>query len=267
MNKIIKCPVCSEQIQKCEKTYKCSNGHSFDIAKEGYVNFVLANQKNSKAPGDNKEMMIARRNFLNTNAYYPLVSSIINTLKTILHDSATIVEAGCGEGYYISNVKDAFPKTKAYGFDVSKDAVKMACKRNKDVNFFVSSSYESNIKDNSIDAIMVVFAPFAEEEFYRILSRFGHIVLVRPKFDHLIEIKNQIYSQIKPTPVQNYKKFEVFKTINVSYNIYPNQEELESLLKMTPFYYQIREEDRSKLDFSIGKNGIKASFIIEVLKK
>lgn len=261
------CPVCKRPLFKYEKMFKCEDNHTYDIAKEGYVNLMLANNKNSKEPGDNKEMMIARRDFLNAGFYQKLLNEIISVLKMHVLEDSTIIEAGCGEGYYISNIKNVFHKSEVYGFDISKDAIKYAAKRNNNINVYVSSSYSSNIKSRSVDALLIVFAPFAEKEFNRILSDNGIIVLVKPRTEHLLELKKTFYSDIKPTTEKEYENFYVYKTINVAYNIFPDCKNLENLFKMTPFYYQVGEKNRQKLDFSMGKNGIKVDFLIEVLKK
>lgn len=264
--KIVKCPVCGLCLEKDNKSYICKNNHTFDIAKEGYVNLMLSNQKNSKNPGDNKLMMSARQNFLNAGYYNQLLNEIINVLKGIVANGSVVVEAGCGEGFYISAIKDAFNSAYVYGFDISKEAIKMASKRNKNVNFYVASSYNTYIKDGSVDALVVIFAPFAEEEFNRILSNYGSIILVKPKTEHLLEIKNQFYENIKNVEQNEYKNFIVHKTISVSYRIYPTQQDLQNLLKMTPFFYQVGEK-KQKIDNFDAKNGIKLDFFVEVLKK
>ena len=261
------CSVCKRPLQKYANVYRCEDGHSYDIAKEGYVNLILANNKNSKEPGDNREMMLARRNFLNSGAYDKLLEEIATVLKSCVCEDSVIVESGCGEGFYISSIKNFFPKTECFGFDISKEAIRFACKRTRNVNFFVSSSYNCNIKSNSADIALVIFAPFVELELDRILSDSGTVVLVKPRAEHLLELKQQFYEQIKPVKVQTYKKFYVYKTINVSYNIYPSKDNLENLLKMTPFYYQVNDEKKQKLSKISLEKGIKVDFFIEVLKK
>lgn len=265
MNNII-CPVCKKELQKYDNSCKCPNNHSYDIAKEGYVNLLLSNQKNSKNPGDNKEMMIARRDFLNAGYYNELLNTIIHTIKNIVIDQGVIVEAGCGEGFYISNIKNRLPMISAYGFDISKDAIKMASKRNDSVNFFVASSYNSCIMEKSVDVLLVVFAPFAEDEFYNILNDYGTIIVVKPKSEHLLELKNEFYDEIKTTKQEIYKKFSIYKTLNVSYRIFPDNNDVQNLFKMTPFYYQVNEK-RAKINDFNAKNGIKVDFLVEVLKK
>lgn len=267
MNNILLCPVCNCELTDKETAFTCNNGHSYDKAKEGYVNLLLANQKNSKEPGDNKLMMNARKSFLDSNAYKPLLDFITTTIQKLMTKNLTVLEAGCGEGYYISNLKKELPSIHAYGFDISKDAIKMATKRNKDINFYVSSSYKSNIKEKSVDCLLVVFAPFAEEEFYKILNDDGIIIVVKPNKNHLLEIKQQFYNNIKNKEQQSYKKFQLVKSRNIAYNIYPSKQQTLNLFKMTPFYYSVGEEKRRKFDDFEQKNGIKVDFFVEILQK
>ena len=110
-DKLLLCPVCKECLAKdsSSKTYKCSNNHSYDIAKEGYVNLLISNQKRSKNLGDSKEMVLARIDFLN-RGYYKVLSDKINqiiaeALGNKKNDKINILDLGCGEGYYLVNLK------------------------------------------------------------------------------------------------------------------------------------------------------------------
>ena len=105
--KILTCPVCNNDLIKTKTGCLCKNNHNFDFAKEGYTNLLLANNKNSKNPGDNKEMILARHSFLRAGFYEPLLRELVNSIKNLTTDESVVVEAGCGEGYYISGIKNA----------------------------------------------------------------------------------------------------------------------------------------------------------------
>ena len=96
------CPVCNVNIEKIEKTYKCENNHCFDIHKSGYVNLLLSNRMNSKLPGDNKLMVEARRSFLKTG-YYSCLKEKLREITDELNPE-TILDSGCGEGYYTNGI-------------------------------------------------------------------------------------------------------------------------------------------------------------------
>jgi len=116
---ILKCPVCNMCLLKHEKQYICLNNHTYDIASKGYINLLLANQKNTKEPGDSKEMMEGRRDFLNSG-YYQTFSEKLNQviISNISGDSVNILDAGCGEGYFFNILIETNPhvleKTSGY---------------------------------------------------------------------------------------------------------------------------------------------------------
>src|SRR5690606_4067516 len=91
------CPLCQQPLHLSAKQYQCANRHSFDIAREGYVNLLPVQHKNSKDPGDNKDMMQARRDFLHAGWYAPLAQAVSDTVTKLAPD--TLLDLGCGEGY------------------------------------------------------------------------------------------------------------------------------------------------------------------------
>lgn len=265
-NEIVCCPVCNGFLRQAGKIVVCENGHSYDMAKEGYVNLLLSNDKNSKNPGDNKLMLTARKDFLNSGAYEKLLDSIIKIVKDHVMPQSNVVEAGCGEGYYISNISNYLAYNNYYAFDISKEAIRLASKRQDKVNYYVASSYNSLIKDGTVDCLLVVFAPFVEEEFSRILSNGGVCIVVTPNDDHLLEIKKELYKNVKEAPRREYKYFSVFKSLHIRYSkILGN--DLVNLVKMTPFYYNTNEEKIEKLIEKLRNLPIKIDFSVEVLKK
>lgn len=265
-NEIVCCPVCGQLIELVGKTMVCSNGHSYDVAKEGYVNLLLCNNKNSKNPGDNKLMLTARKDFLNSGAYEKLLDNIIKIVKDHVMPQSNIVEAGCGEGYYISNLSNSLSNNNYYAFDISKDAIKLASRRQSKVNFYVASSYNSLIKESSVDCLLVVFAPFVEEEFSRILSSGGICIVVTPNDEHMLEIKKELYNNVKEAPRKNYKMFKVYKSFNVKYMLNVGSA-IENLIKMTPFYYNTKIDNIQKILERLHNLPIKIDFSVEVLKK
>lgn len=265
-NEIVCCPVCNELIRQVGKTVVCCNGHSYDMAKEGYVNLLLSNNKNSKNPGDNKFMLTARKDFLNSGAYEKLLDNIIKIIKDHVMPQSNIVEAGCGEGYYISNLASSLANNNYYAFDISKDAIKLASKRTSKVNFYVASSYNSLLKDASVDCLLVVFAPFVEEEFARVLSNGGICIVITPNDEHMLEIKKELYETVKEAPRKDYRLFNVYKSLRVKQSLVLGGD-LENLIKMTPFYYNTNIEKIQKLVEKLRNVPIKIDFSIEVLKK
>ncbi|MDF2531893.1 MAG: hypothetical protein K0Q65_1474 [Clostridia bacterium] len=245
---IFKCPVCNKQLVKRDNSYSCSEKHTYDIAKEGYVNLLLANQMKSKEPGDSKEMMIARSNFLNKGYFEKLVDHISKTLLSnfdIAQQSNYVVfDAGCGEGYYTDWIYKDLAKEigipSVWGMDISKEAVRFAAKRNKRIGFCVGSIFHIPLLDSSVDCLVNIFAPFREVEFQRVLKESGIIIMVTPGAQHLMGLKNALYDN----PYENDEKipeisgFEIVSSTSLKYEIHiDNSEDIINLLKMTPYFW------------------------------
>jgi 23S rRNA (guanine745-N1)-methyltransferase len=258
---LLLCPVCKDVLIKdvSNKIYKCNNNHTYDIAKEGYINLLISNQKRSKNPGDSKDMVLARVEFL-SKGYYEILSNKINeiiveALRKENIDEFNIMDLGCGEGYYLTNLKNYMDKENIkanyYGMDVSKEAVKYASKINKDCNWAVGNNFNILTKDKSIDCILSVFSPIDIDECNRVLKDNGVFVRVLPRTNHLIQLRNIIYSEVhlnekvyKADTCEN----EYINEANVTFDINLNKEEVLSLLKMTPHYWKSTAENKEKLD-------------------
>lgn len=260
-NMLLLCPVCKDKLIKdvSDKIYRCNNNHTYDIAKEGYVNLLISNQKNSKNPGDSKEMVLARVEFL-SKGYYGVLSDRINEMiieclgKNNI-DLFNIIDLGCGEGYYLTNLKNYMDKENIkanyYGMDVSKEAVKYASKTNKDCVWSVGNNFNIPVKDKSIDCILSVFSPIDINECNRILKDNGVFIRVLPRTNHLIQLRNIIYSEVhlnNKVYKASVDENEYIKESNVTFDIKLNKEEILSLLKMTPHYWKSTAENKEKLE-------------------
>ena len=195
---ILLCPLCNNYLTKNDKNnfYKCTNNHCYDIAKEGYTNLLLANQKHSLCPGDNKEMVNARKEFLNKDYFLPLSNKINDILTDYCNNkNIAILDAGCGTGYYLNNLQKKFNNCSYFGVDISKFAVMKASKENKNISYFTANIFNLPFSNNSIDIILNIFAPKPEKEFRRILKNNGIILEVTPSTNHMIELKKVLYDK------------------------------------------------------------------------
>jgi 23S rRNA (guanine745-N1)-methyltransferase len=274
---IYKCPVCQKQLVKVDNSYRCNEKHTYDIAKEGYVNLLLANQMKSKEPGDSKAMMIARSNFLNKGYFEKLVDNISKTLHNYFdlaqQNDYVVFDAGCGEGYYTDGIfKELVKETEVpriWGMDISKEAVRFAAKRNKNIGFCVGSIFHLPILDNSVDCIVNIFAPFKEEEFQRILKENGIIIKVTPGAQHLMGLKNALYDN----PYENDERmpeiscFEIVKSINLKYEIQiDNSEDIINMLKMTPYFWNTNISRVNDFIENTSELETELDFIISILQ-
>ena len=261
------CPLCQQLLLLADKSYSCQNKHSFDQAKEGYVNLLPVQHKHSKDPGDNKEMVNARRAFLSLGFYQPLVDEITGLYKTLNHDNSVVLDAGCGEGFYTHQHKT--DKNTVYGIDIAKTAVKIAAKRYKSCSFSVGTLSKLPFNDNYIDWMYSVYAPILEEEFSRVLKNQGYLLTVTPADNHLLELKSLIYRQAnkhdtQKDPIQN---LALVKEQRLNYEMnFTQGEDIINLLSMTPFAFKttpdLLETLKNKTSFTC-----QADFLIRLYQK
>ena len=262
------CPLCSEKLRRKDKSYVCENRHSFDIAKQGYVNLLPVQSKHSLTPGDTKSMLSARRNFLDKGMYEPVCRSVCERLKKYVSTQAPVViDAGCGEGYYTCAVmNEGF---SCIGVDIAKEAARMACSRSKDVLWTVATVSHLPVASESADAVTAIFSLFMNDEYARVLKSGGIVVEITAGSKHLTELKQLIYSEVyeqhkKPSPFK--EQFEQLECVNESFVFEVNHQELVDLLMMTPHIHRIKKEKENTLD-NIEKLSITADYIIRVLRK
>lgn len=271
---IYKCPVCNGVLHRDNKCFICPSNHSYDISEKGYVNLILANRKKTRDPGDNKEMIESRRNFLN-KGYYGRFSSCLNeVILEFFHDNeCSILDAGCGEGYYISNLRSKFAEennnhSDFYGTDISKNAIIFAGKRDKNIHLAVGSSFDLPIIDNALDCVIRNFAPGDDREFLRVLKKNGILVIATPGVEHLYGLKEALYEKPRKNEVKENvpEGFKHIRKKEIAYEIsLDNAEDITNLVSMTPYYWSISESTRARLG-EITKLKTELDFVIDVYK-
>ncbi|WP_086932946.1 putative RNA methyltransferase [Agarilytica rhodophyticola] len=266
MTAIWACPLCKSALTLVDNSLTCTNHHMFDRAKQGYVNLLPANKKRSLEPGDNAEMIDARRKFLNTGHYDFLMSAIcqrvLNKMArvTAAHSAASdqqhkdrsfvCLDLGCGEGAYLEYItgQSAAGRCDCYGLDISKFAVKRAAslfkqkaqdknhkQEHQPVRFAVASSYHIPVLDSSVDIAISVFAPLAAAEVARILKPGGILLRITPGPRHLLQLKQAIYSKaITHEPPKALEKAEVLVSDQIHRQVELEQQVLADLIAMTP---------------------------------
>ena len=254
----ILCPICHQELKKIEKTFICNNRHSFDIARQGYLNLNTA-KSNS---GDSKEMNIARDKFLNTNAYKFLKDEIIKTISNIKPDS--LLDLGCGTGYY---TKD-FPSNNKIGIDLSKSTLKIASSKDKETLYILTTIFDLPFSNNSIDLITNLFVPLSKKEISRVLKDNGYLVYVRPNINHLLELKEVLYEEIKLNEIEeiNIEGLKLIKEYSINNFVNLNNEDLLNLFAMTPYFYKSSNKDKEKLN-EINELEINFDFLISIYQK
>lgn len=256
------CPKCRQPLTKNGKTYRCEANHSYDIAKKGYVNLVLGNQKIS---GDSKEMVDARTLFLSQGYYQVLADKLIQVLDE--YDPKTLVDAGCGEGYYTRQFKKA--DRQIIAFDLSKPALNTAAKMDHDSIYAISSIFDMPIADESTECVMNIFAPTPVEEIQRILKTGGTLIKVGPAAKHLHGLKAVLYEEVydNEEETNEIKGLNFIQRITVSDLIkITDNAVIRALFMMTPYYWKTSQEAAARLN-DLTELTTEIDFLIDVYSK
>ena len=246
------CPICQENLTLVETSLKCCNRHSFDLAKFGYVN--LAPQIKQSANYD-KENFQNRQQILEAGFYHAILEAVSDLLANS-ETSTTVLDVGCGEGFYSRKLQETHSDKIFYAFDISKDSVQIAAKSepNWAVNWFVGDLARLPIKDASMDILLDIFSPANYGEFRRVLSKDGILIKVIPTENHLKEIRQKVQDQLtnKDYSNQDIKNhfqdyFTILSSQTASLTKTITTEQLQALLSMTPLLFHV---DQSKIDWS-----------------
>ena len=265
------CPIDGKKLQQTDKQFICENGHSFDVARQGYVNLLPVQHKRSKQPGDSKAMVLARTQFLNTGIYQPVADKLTQIVLThIINDNDhCLLDAGCGEGYYFDFLVKQLSRAEGgnklsfIGLDISKDAIVQATKRNKQTSWIVGTNRQPPVEDETIDILLCMFGFFCDEGFYRVLKPGGKAILVDPGVDHLKELREIIYPELKKqnasaASVVDVEKFSLLSSERLQFKAkISSNEQINHLLLMTPHFYRASQKGReaacqlAKLDITV----------------
>ncbi len=271
---ILICPSCGSEMKRLDGSLKCTNNHSFDIARCGYVNLLPPGKGKNSHTGDIKEMVKARVDFLKTGYYEKISSTLAELIADYFREKKELVltDMGAGEGYHTLNITENLIKNgyqiTALGFDASKYASEMGMKKSKAENlaprsgigadfegtsqlfFFPANIFSLPISDGSTDAAVSMFAPIPWNECRRILRNDGILAVVSSGKNHLIELREVIYENVDLTefhPSDN-DGFTLIREENLTYKIdLSTPEEIQNLFVMTPFYYKTSEEGKNRL--------------------
>ena len=254
---LLVCPICNNPLEQNDTSLKCSNSHSFDISSEGYVNLLR-----KKLPGDAKEMLMARREFLEHGHYQPLsdlINDLVYTHMPLSSSPPTILDAGCGEGYYIGRLQQSllahdYP-AQCIGLDISKDAVRMAAKRHKQVCFVVANIKERLVfVDAAMQVVLNIFAPRNPAEFARVLAPGALLLVIIPGSDHLHQLRSALHllnieEDKEQKVIAQFAPFFDFVTSSpLNYPLQLDHKEILQAVMMTPNYWHLSQEVRAMVE-------------------
>jgi len=249
------CPLCRAPLMRAPKTWGCASRHSFDVAREGYVNLLPVQQKASRSPGDSAESLAARRAFLGAGHYAPLRTAVTAMLAPL--DADTVLDIGCGEGWYTSAFPDA--AREVIGVDIAKPAIRMAAKAYglscPDITWLVGSGASLPVEDAAVDAIACLFTQLHVAEMDRVLKPGGHVVVVTPAADHLAALRRRLFETLVEHQPDKFiagfePRFELVRRDDLRTELSLDNSALRQLLAMTPYVWKAKPERRAALEAS-----------------
>ena len=246
------CPICKSRFEQKERSLICPNGHCFDLSKKGYVNLLRPAKGGSVRHGDDKLMVAARTAFLGAGFYDTLRDAVTDAVLAHAKDAMTVLDAGCGEGFYTAHVRSALNECHAsvYGIDVSRDAIHASAVRDKMLKLAVASIFNLPVENESIDLLINLFAPYDAAEFSRVLKPNGILIRVFPREKHLWELKAAVYdnpyeNEIDTLALEGFALIEK-KDIDFPLDL-REKAHIDTLFKMTPYYYKTSREGQARL--------------------
>jgi 23S rRNA (guanine745-N1)-methyltransferase len=254
------CPHCQQLLSLTNEGYLCGNRHHFDIARGGYINLLPAHFKRSKSPGDSTEMIGARRRIMDSGLFEP-VSTRLNTAitdyLTQLPDERliTILDAGCGEGYYLDRLASVLATAEKpgavslAGLDISQPAIQMASRRTKAVTWLVASNRSIPMPPASVDVVLCIFGFPSYRSFKTVLRSDGRLMVLGPGPRHLHELRVLLYEHLpkeKAAPVPT-DDFCVADHFNVTFTCRVQGQDLDDLLRMTPHFFRTSQARKQAL--------------------
>ncbi|MGI8794442.1 MAG: putative RNA methyltransferase [Acidimicrobiales bacterium] len=245
------CPVGGGELVRTPdgRAWACSDGHVFDMAKEGYINLLVSHQRRSHSPGDSQEMVRRRRSFLDQGHYQRLSTAVSDAMEALLpsrpgSDPIRLLDVGCGEGYYSADWSSRFGARVA-GVDIAKPAVRAASKRHGEPGlreYAVASAFDLPLPDGWAHGLASVFSPIDTPSFDRVLGPGGVLVTATPGPRQLWQLKANLFAEPEEHPLEPPLPDPDW-TVRLQYEI-----EVEGpgaagdLLGMTPYVWYVSPE-------------------------
>ncbi|WP_339486123.1 putative RNA methyltransferase [Pseudomonas sp. EL_65y_Pfl2_R95] len=243
------CPLCQGALRRVDKTVVCPANHRFDRARQGYLNLLAVQHKNSRDPGDNQAMVEARRRFLDGGHYAPLAVRLAQLAAGFA--PVQWLDIGCGEGYYTAQIAQGLPDAKGYALDISREAVKRACKRAPEVEWVVASMARLPLTEGSCQLLASVFSPLDWQEAKRVLAPKGGLLRMGPTSNHLMELRQKLYDEVRDYDDQKHLELipegmQLAQSETLSFTLKVETEQARAdLLAMTPHGWRASAERRA----------------------
>jgi len=249
---VLACPACGEPLGRVGGVCACPRGHSYDVAREGYVNLLLAQHRSSKDPGYSREMIAGRRDFFDAGHYQPLADDVARLLVDHLPDRPTpvVLDAGCGEGYYLRRLRTLLDTgvgpadARLVGVDISKHGIRVAARRDPDGLYAVAGIHRMPVLEGSLDLLLTHFSPVSAADFHRVVRPGGVVVVSGPGPRHLYALKELLYDRpAEHEPADRLAEDERFRLLGTRRIEHPlavrGTDQVTNLLGMTPYFWSV----------------------------
>ncbi|MFJ9686055.1 putative RNA methyltransferase [Streptomyces bacillaris] len=245
---LLRCPTCSAALHPVPGAVLCPVGHTFNIARQGYVSLLTGTRATS---ADDAAMAQARNRFLASGKYAPIRRTLAHLAAAALPEHGKIVDIGCGTGYYLAGVLDQLPGARGLGLDASVRALRSAARAHKRA---AAASWDVfrpfPLVDQAADVVLNVFAPRNPSEFHRVLHRSGRLIVVRPTHQHMVELRSNVPGMVTIDPHKERRLhqslnplFEAVETQHIEYTSSLTTQEAVDLVGMTPSARHLDDED------------------------
>ncbi|MGT2774564.1 methyltransferase domain-containing protein [Streptococcus hyovaginalis] len=258
------CPICQETFSAQEKRFVCPQGHSFDMGKQGYINLL----RNAKKDKHYDKRSFEERHQILESGFYDHILEAVAQLGLSETKNQVILDVACGEGYYARQLAQMVKNT-VLAFDLSKDSITLAAKKDKDkdVAWFVGDLAKLPLADQSVDLILDIFSPANYQEFKRVLKPGGKIIKVVTASQHVTELRQAALEQLQTKNYSNVKiishfaqAFPHYRSNHISQTFPATIDVLKSFAQMTPLFFHV---DLEKIDWkSIDQITIAADILV-----
>lgn len=242
------CPICEHSLRREQQRLVCPENHSFDIARQGYVNLLTVQQRHSAHPGDTKEQVLCRREFLEGGFYAPIADALIAAAETY-GATGPVLDVGCGEGYYCTRLADAMG-AELTGLDISKDAVRYAAGKYKDAQWLCATAARIPVESGSAGLLTSLFAITLPEAFHRVLRENGLFFQVLAAQDHLLGLKKIIYEELifrQKDTVPELLGFALLESVPIRFSFTVEGQQVQNLFAMTPHLFRVSKAGAERL--------------------
>ncbi len=188
---MLACPHCGERLAAADGSLQCPVGHTFDLAKQGYVSLLPG--AGTGVDGDDAAMVAARHDVLEAGHYTPLGEHVAREVARVTPAGGAVLDVGAGTGYYLREALAGCPDSAGVALDVSKYACRRAAKAHPRIGAVLADTWRAlPFLDGSGSTVLNVFAPRHAAEMARVLRPGGHLVVATPEPRHLASLVERL---------------------------------------------------------------------------